>query len=254
MKARPVFLIAISAVLGLFAVFLVRGMVKEPVQEATDTQKVVVASIALSFGDQLTATNLRLVDFLPASVPEGAFHSVAELTDGQPRLVLNSMQPGEIVLASKISGRGAKASLSSVIDPGKRAVTVRVDDVSGAAGFITPSDRVDVMLTRTSQGQSFPQTEVLLQDIKVLAVDQLANERNDRPVVAKAVTLEVTPTDAEKIALGRSIGVLSLSLRNFTSAAGENTPPISVNDLTGVLQAPPEHIVEIIRGSGTPKK
>src|SRR5258708_27589201 len=231
MKARPLFMIAISAVLGLFAVFLVRGMVQgqAPVQAAIETQKVVVASVPLNFGERLTPANLRVADFLPASVPEGAFNSVADLTDGEPRLALDAMQPGEIVLAAKISGKGAKASLSSVIEPGKRAVTVRVDDVSGAAGFITPTDRVDVMLTRTMQGQSSPQTEVLLQDIKVLAVDQLANERTDRPIVAKAVTLEVTPTDAEKIALGRSIGVLSLSLRNFTSAAGENAPPISVN-------------------------
>src|SRR3954469_12115734 len=150
MKGRSILLLAISAVLGVLAVGLVHGM-SQPVSFAPpDTRKVVIAGLALKFGDRITAEDLRLVDFPSASVPGSAFPSIEELVvQGEPRVALTAIEAGDLVLASKVSGRGGKASLSTVIDPTMRAVTIRVDDVSGTAGFITPSDRVDVMLTRT---------------------------------------------------------------------------------------------------------
>jgi len=254
MKGRSILLLVISALLGVFAIGLMRGLsYPVPVVVGMDTKKDVVATSDLKFGDKLVAASLREVDFPPASVPEGAFATIAELTAGQPRVVLESIRTGEPILATKISGSGGKASLSTVIDPDMRAVTIRVDDVSGTAGFITPSDRVDVMLTHGNNQQGTT-TDVLLQNIKVLAIDQEANEHKDKPTVVKAVTLEVTPDQAQKISLARTIGTLSLALRNLANAVPVPTRPISIRDLTGesnTLVQPQGRKIEIIRGSAT---
>jgi pilus assembly protein CpaB len=252
MKGRPLLLLVISAMLGVLAIGLVRTlMVQQPVPVADiEVKKVVVATAPLRFGDRVTSIYLREVDYLPNSVPQGAFGSIAELTAGEPRVVLETIQTGEPVLASKISGNGAKASLSSIIDNDKRAVTIRVDDVSGTAGFITPADRVDVMMTRNAEGQTAPHTEILLQNIKVLAVDQEANEHTDKPIVVKAVTLEVSPEEAQKIALARTVGQLSLSLRNLANGDAVQTRTISVRDLGGAKSEPAAtRQIEIIRGA-----
>ena len=238
MKARSVLLLVISAVLGIIAIVLVKGLVQPQGSPtaAMAIKKVVVAATMLKFGDKLTALSLREVNFPLSSVPEGTFDSVAELTAGELRVALEPIYPGEPVLAAKISGRGGKGTLSTVIDPAMRAVTIRVDDVSGTAGFITPSDRVDVLLTRTEKeatAQATPQTDVLLQNIRVLAIDQEANERKDKPTVVKAVTLEVTPDEAQEIALARTIGTLSLALRNLTNSAAVPTRSIFASDLPG---------------------
>ena len=129
-------------------------------------------------------------------------------------VALATIQENEPILSSKITGPGQRASLSTLLDRDKRAITIRVDDVRGVAGFILPNDRVDVVLIRNASDSSgHRQSELLLQDIKVIAVDQLASEQKDSPVVAKAVTLEVTPLQAQKISLATSVGSLSLILR-----------------------------------------
>jgi pilus assembly protein CpaB len=252
MKFRSVLLLALSAALGILAVGLVRAMAPTaPVVTPAEMRKVVVAASGLKFGDRLTASSLRLVEFPPDSVPVGAFPTIDELVvPGEPRVVLTTIDPGDLVLASKVSGKGGKASLSSVIEPSMRAVTIRVDDVSGTAGFITPSDRVDLMLTRTDADKT-PRTDVLLQDVKVLAIDQEANEHTDKPTVAKAVTLEVKPDDAQKIALARTLGTLSLALRNMTTGSAAPTRSIAPGDLFDMPKPrrAAKRTIEIIRGA-----
>ena len=122
----------------------------------------------------------------------------------------------EPILNSRITGPGERASLSTLLDTDKRAITIRVDDVRGVAGFILPNDRVDVVLIRSVSDSSAGRRDIsdlLLQDVKVIAVDQISSEQKDRPTVAKAVTLEVTPFQAQKISLATNVGHLSLILR-----------------------------------------
>ena len=148
------------------------------------------------------------------SVPEGSFASKQALFKDGRRITLATIQQNEPILSSKITGPGQRASLSTLLDSDKRAITIRVDDVRGVAGFVLPNDRVDVVLIRAASDSSgHRQSDLLLQDIKVIAVDQLSSEQKDRPVVAKAVTLEVTPFQAQKISLATSVGSLSLILR-----------------------------------------
>src|SRR6516164_1546307 len=131
-------------------------------------------------------------------------------------LVLQKLYPlkrGEPLLRSKVTGPGQRASLASVLDEGKRAVTVRVDDVRGVAGFVLPGDFVDIVMIADelwSKRQSY--SDILLEHVKVLAIDQIASEGEEKPKVAQAVTLEVTKEQAQKILLATNIGKLSLLL------------------------------------------
>jgi len=258
MKAKGIILLVISLVLGLGAVQWIRGLTQNTPQV---TASIVVAKSNLNFGDRITSNDLQLVKWPTDALPDGAFTDVAQIAGpGQDRVVLRPIEPNEPVLASKVSGSGGKASLSTVIDQNMRAMTIHVNDATGVAGFITPGDRVDIMLTRDDGGNSkeTSKTDILLQNVLVRGIDQEANERKEKPTVVKAVTVEVTPADAQKLTLGSNIGTLSMALRNLASSQQVTTRSLSVKDLQPepALVAPPRpkatglHI-EIIRGTGT---
>src|SRR5205823_5779950 len=195
-----------------------------PVQAATHGT-VVVAAAPLAFGTALSRENVTEIPWPAGAEPEGAYATKEQLFKDGRRAALAPLQRNELVLKSRVTGPGQKATLSALLDEGKRAVTVRVDDVRGVAGFVLPGDRVDVVLIRGAGGANGPEqfSDVLLQHVKVLAVDQLVNERQENPTIAKAVTLELDTDQAQKIILATSVGKLSLILRQ----AGEsNSVPI----------------------------
>jgi pilus assembly protein CpaB len=182
--------------------------------DAAPIGSIVVANKPLAFGAVVTTDNVSEIPWAAAALPEGAFATKDDLLKDGRRVVLSPLAPNEPVLRSKTGERG---SLSSLLQEGKRAVTVRVDDVRGVAGFILPGDFVDVVLiAEDSAARRESYSEILLQNLKVLAVDQLASERQEQPTVPKAVTLEVTPEQAQKILLATNIGRLSLTLRRLT--------------------------------------
>jgi pilus assembly protein CpaB len=170
--------------------------------------------------------------------PEGAFANFAELTKSGRRITLSPFVRDEPIIASKVSAPDQRASLSTVIEKGKRAVTVAVDDVRGVAGFIFPGDFVDVALTRTDNSMG-PQnfSEVILQHVKVLAIDQMAGQRQEHPTVAKAVTVEVDPDQALRILLAANVGKLSLILRQPAEVALAPDAKITDRDLFGADEA-----------------
>jgi pilus assembly protein CpaB len=201
------------------------------------TQTIVVASKPLRFGAELGSMSLREIEWPQGAIPSGAFSKISDITSGGRRVVLTAIETNEPVLASKITGPGQRATLSAVVTDGMRAVTIRVNDVEGVAGFVLPGDRVDVALTRQNDtgdkgnGKNAAITDVVLQNVKVLAIDQTADERADKPSIARAVTLEVDTPAAQKLALASSIGSLSLMLRRAGEATTEATRPISLADL-----------------------
>jgi pilus assembly protein CpaB len=197
------------------------------------TGQIVIATQALRFGAELAPAHLREIEWPSTAIPVGAFTSKAELLGAsERRVVLSSIEANEPVLKWKITGPGQRASLSAIIDDGMKAVTIRVNDVFGVAGFVLPGDRVDVLLTRTdAQAEKKPFTDVLLQNVRVLAVDQLADDRIEKAAVAKAVTLEVAISDAQKIVLAGSVGSLSLTLRPAGSTAKLRTQRIGTDEL-----------------------
>jgi pilus assembly protein CpaB len=208
----------------------VASVTPTPTAPAIVTKKVVVAKANLKFGTVLTADNLVEIDWPQDTVPSGVVTSIADLMSDGKRLVLSAFAQNEPVLLSKLSGKNGRASLSNLLEPGKRAVTVRIDDITGVAGFVTAGDRVDVFLTRqktkiidTKEGRSSITndefaSEVVLQNVKVLTLDQNADETNVTNMVAKSVTFEVSSQDAQKVALAQQSGTLYLMLRAAADA------------------------------------
>ena len=200
----------------------------------TSVRKVVVAGQPLRFGTEITALMLKEVDWPVGAVPTGSFLSVADLTkSGERRVVLAAIEKDEPLLAWKITGPGQRASLSAVIGSNKTAMTIRVNDVSGTAGFVLPGDRVDVLLTQSDNknGTNGGFNDVLLQNVRALAVDQLADERTEKPAVAKAVTLEVSQIEAQRLALAQTVGQLSLALRPAGAIKEAATRRVGMSDL-----------------------
>src|SRR3546814_590651 len=212
-----------------------------------NTVMVVVAKDRMTFGNPLRKEQLRLVKWPGDAVPEGAFTSIeAVVGTEEERVVLRSIEVNEPVLENKLSGFGGKASLAAILSPEMRAVTIRVNDVAGVAGFVLPGDRVDVLLTRDRTGGAGGNvasnliTDVLLQNVKVLGIDQDASQEKDKPSVAKAVTLEVSPQQAQKLALASQLGTLALMLRNLGDAEPETVKTITTRDLSvGEANNPP---------------
>ncbi len=164
------------------------------------------------------------------SKPCGSFAKIADVLNGGKRVALTAIEPNEPVLSTKITGPGQRATLSATLRDGLKAVTVRVNDVDGVGGFVLPGDHVDVSLTRQVD-KSNASSEVVLQNVRVLAIDQIADERTEKPSVVKAVTLEVDVVGAQKLSLAASVGSLSLMLRKAGEANNQYTRRISLSDL-----------------------
>ncbi len=231
MRIGTVLIIIAALFAGVIAALTARTIIRSrsvPTTAAAQST-IVVAAEPLEFGAPLTADNIIEVPWASSVIPEGAFTSAADLLKDGRRVVLTPVQKNETILASRITGSGQRASLSALIDPGMRAVTLRVDDVRGVAGFVLPGDRVDVVLTRREGEKSF--ADVLLQNVKVLAVDQLTNERQEGPAVAKAVTVEVSTEQAQKLILAAGVGSLSLVLRQAGGADPVSAHRVSTFDL-----------------------
>jgi pilus assembly protein CpaB len=240
-RSSTIIMIAVAAVFGLLAVFVAQSWLNRQAEarfRSIEAQKsapvavrtLVVASRPLRFGAEVTAAALRELPWAGDALPAGAFASIREVLAGGKRIVLTAIEANEPVLSTKITGAGQRATLSAVIAEGKRAATIRVNDVDGVAGFVLPGDRVDVALSRQlDKGTAV--NDVVLKNAKVLAVDQLADDRADKPALVKAVTLEVDIAGAQKLALAGQIGTLSLALRKTGDSEPADSHPITLTDL-----------------------
>jgi pilus assembly protein CpaB len=246
-------MIGFAVLFGLLAVFLAQIWLNNQADErlkSIDAQRkavpparsIVVASKPLRFGDELTSAALREMPWPDNALPVGAFGKIADLTASK-RVVLMPLDTNEAVLASKITGPGQRATLSAMLSDGMKAVTIRVNDVEGVAGFVLPGDRVDILLTRTGEKNNAV-NDVVIQDVRVLAVDQLADQKAEKPSVVKAVTIEVDPTEGQKVALAATVGTLSLLLRKAGDAAGRDTRRVTTRDLM-TAPAQESHFVTI---------
>lgn len=227
MRTSTIVMIAFAGLFGVLAVFLAQTWLNnqadirvrnlEAQRRAAPSHTIVVASRPLQFGEELTAQSLHEVPWPSDALPAGAFGKIADLIAGK-RVVLRPIDTNEAILASKITGPGQRATLSAMLGSDMKAVTVRVNDVEGVAGFVLPGDHVDVVMSRSGDPNA-AMSDIVIQNARVLAIDQMADQRTEKPSVVKAVTLEVDATDGEKLALASMVGTLSLMLRK----AGETT-------------------------------
>jgi pilus assembly protein CpaB len=230
---------AVAVLLGLVAVFLVRNYVgqtqRNPGQAAgpAGMRPVVVAAAPIARGAALGPNLLKVVNYPADAVPAGAVATVAELGAPGPngRLALRTLSPNEPILMSQVTGPGGKLTLSGVVSEGMRAISVRSNDVAGVAGFVRPGDKVDILLTRQNVDGNQPVTQVLAENVRVLGIDQMSDDAADKPVVARAVTVEVTPDQADLISLAQAVGNVSFTLRHVADDTPLAHHAVTVADL-----------------------
>lgn len=239
-NTRAVGMLIVSIVLGLAVTALAVVWVAQ--KGAIASNKVVVAVMDIELGSRLSPQMLTTVDWPSGSMPQGAFVDLKNLED---RVVKTSIQRGEAILSAKLAPVGTQGGLSAVITDGKRAMTVRVNDVVGVAGFALPGNYVDVMVNaqQDKEGAKINEekqqiSKTVLEHVLVLAVAQEAGRDDTKPKVVNAVTLELTLEDAEKLDLARNIGTLSLVLRNQADKKSGMTAGITKKQLFGEKEEP----------------
>lgn len=231
---RALIVLGIALLAGLVAVVMAARWLTSRTGE---TARIAVAARDAGLGTPLDTTIVSTMSWPGAVLPEGAFRDPKEL---EGRVLRTAVARGEPLLESKLAPKGTRGGLSAVIGAGKRAITVRVNEVVGVAGFALPGSYVDVMVHTTvddaRRGQGSPLSKIVLERILVLAVAQEASRDETKPKVVNAVTLEVAPEQAELLDLARSVGTLSLVLRNQVDKDSSHTGGMGKADL--FLSAP----------------
>jgi pilus assembly protein CpaB len=221
---RALIVMAVAILFGLAAVvFASRWLLNQP---GSSSGRIVVATADISLGQRLAPDMFKLAEWPADSVPKGAFTDPQKLSG---RVLKSNLLMGEPVSEAKLAPSGTLGGLSALISEGKRAITVRVNDVIGVAGFALPGNYVDIIVSTQKDPQPGYETreqsisKIVLERILVLAVAQEVNRDETKPKVVNAVTLEVTPEQAEKLDLARSVGTLSLALRNQVDPQSAST-------------------------------
>jgi pilus assembly protein CpaB len=236
MKRRGMLLIVISLALAIGAAWVARNWVQARLNAGTaadPVKQVIVAAMEIPFGTKVEARHLKAIT-LPSNAPVGDHYDKADQVVGL--IALQKIIAGEILLKERFADRNAGSTLAAIVKPDMRAVTVRVDDVVGVAGFLMPGNHVDVVAARMVDQRA--ETHTVLRDLNVLAVDQTAAQDKDQPVVVRAVTLEVSPKQAEVLVKAREEGRIQLTLRNPLDKSS------TADDAEMVVQAPvksPKH-------------
>lgn len=237
---RAIVMIVTSIIIGLAAVYLASRWVAR--QADVTTSQIVVAKADIELGTRLTPEMVSVQDWPAGSIPQGAIR--ASNTDKLlGRVAKVSVLKGEPISESKLAPAGAQPGLSFAIKEGKRAITVRVNDVVGVAGFALPGNYVDILVntvdeTAKAVGENKTISKIVLERILLLAVAQETSQGEGKPKVVNAVTLEVTPEQAEQIDLARSVGTLSLVLRNQIDNQPVETRGVYKKDLLKRIAEP----------------
>ena len=223
-NARALTMMAFAVILAFVAVIVAARWINA--QASGNTNKVAVALVDISLGARIAPEMVRMVDWPSSALPPGAIND-PKLLDS--RVTRTSIQHGEPIMESKLAPPGTQGGLSAVVGEGKRAMTVRVNDVVGVAGFALPGNYVDILVNtqddaaKTGSGRDPSISKIVLERILVLAIAQESNRDDTKPKVVNAVTLELTPDQTEKLDLARSVGTLSLVLRNQIEDKPVNT-------------------------------
>jgi pilus assembly protein CpaB len=249
LTGRAVFMFGIAVVLAVAAAWLANNWVQARVNpvakaEGVATTSVVAAAFEIPYGERIQENQLRVIQWPAAALPEGVFQDVEEV---HGKIAMQTILPGELVMQARVAEHLGGSALAALVTPQMRAITVRVNDVAGVAGFLLPGNRVDVLATRNPSGRGNAVTRTVLEDLRVLAVDQTASSDRDRPVVVRAVTLEVSPEEAETLVKASNEGPVQLALRNPLDK--ESVVRREEPRPTRVRAPAPQPTVTVIRGS-----
>ena len=252
MQIRALIILMVALLAGLAAVFLVRTVIEQQVETlppevvTVKTVPVVAARTDIETGTRLNELMLNVVDWPEKSLPDNYFSSIAELLGDEPPAALTRIAKGEAILHYKLSPHGARGGLPLKIPEEMRAITIAVNDIRGVAGFVLPGTFVDVLHTTTAgRPDDRPVTRVLLQNLRVLGVDQVDSEDETKPKVVRAITLLVSLEDGQKLTLASALGELSLLLRNEYDTAILNIATVTLQDLITAQEDPPVRQVQV---------
>ncbi|WP_298722367.1 Flp pilus assembly protein CpaB [uncultured Oceanisphaera sp.] len=259
MKTRTVMLLFLSVIFGLGAAWMANNWLeqqsaasaREAERAGSELAQVVVASVDLAPGVQLDPIHVQLKQIDARLVPPGAINTLEET---QGMVTKNNLYKGDVLRKERLTPIGQGSTLSVLLEPGMRAVTVRVNDVIGVAGFLLPGNRVDILFTEGDM------TRTVLKNLKVLAVDQTQHTDENRPKLVRAVTLEVDPEQAEKLVNASSNGRIQLALRNPNDAqdlndivaaiSPESASPVAAEPAAPKPRARPRQLsVDLIKGT-----
>ncbi|MYM29047.1 Flp pilus assembly protein CpaB [Duganella sp. CY15W] len=227
---RALLMMALAIVFGLAAVSLASRWLLR--QTPGSSSKIIVAAADVNLGQRLAPEMLKQIDWPAESLPHGALRDGGKLVG---RVLKTSVLRDEPLSEAKLAPAGTLGGLSALIAEGKRAITVRVNDVVGVAGFALPGNFVDIIVNTQSNERAI--SKIVLERILVLAVAQEVGRDETKPRVVNAVTLEVTPTQAENLDLARSVGTLSLVLRNQVDPQPGTTEGATKGTLLGARDA-----------------
>lgn len=211
-KGRTLLLLGLALVMAVGAAWVANNWLAQrmvPTAVAEDTVPVVVAATNIDFGQKIRPINVTVIQIPAKSVTAQVFNKTSEVVN---KVATQKFYKGEMLLKERLADYGGGSALAATIKPHMRAVTVRVNDIIGVAGFLLPGNRVDVINARHYGGRTV--THIVLQDLKVLAVDQTASTSKDKPVIVRAVTLEMTPDQANTLVKATHDGTVQLTLRN----------------------------------------
>lgn len=254
---RIVFALILIVGMGLagFAVYMAQGQFSE-YQRALDSKNkalsknvplttVYVAKDSLRYGQRLTKKDVREVAWPKNAIPEGAFTKSKDLfpkDEEELRVVLRAMEKDEAILAVKVTEPGADAGVATRLSTGMRAFTIRVDVASGVSGFLRPGDKVDVYWSGVNAGREV--TKLILEGIRLIAIDQIADEDRNNPIVARTVTTEVAPEVVAALVQAQATGRLLLSLRGTEDTTSLGAIEIDQNQLLGIATEEKVEVVE----------
>lgn len=235
MRRSSIIMLIAAVALGLIAVIFARSFLGgassgNAAAPSVRTVSTVVAAADIGFGEKITPDKLKLVETPAGNLPQGTFQRIEDLTLGQGRAAMRPIVANEIITEKALSVGANRLSTAQLLNPQMRAISVPVNDVSGVSGLLFPGDRVDVLFTRQPE-EAMPYAELLAQGARVLAVGVDMNVGKDKPEIVKSVTLEVTPLQAQKIALAQLVGNMTLALRHFSDEARVRLQTAQVMDL-----------------------
>jgi len=251
-RRRGPLLIVISLVLAMMAAWVANNWLsmRASAKVGPAEEKVVTAAVDMPLGTKIEEDQLALIDVLPGTAPKGAYHLIADVAG---KVTATPVLAGEILLAPRLASGGKGSALASIVDKNMRAVTIKVDEMVGTAGFMMPGNRVDVIAAAAYNGAAHAYT--ILSNVKVIAVDQTTPQDPSQPSVVHAVTLMVTPADAELLMKARTGAQLQITLRNpldqsdARSKLPQEAEPVKVVQVKKVVRVAPAPEITVIRGT-----
>lgn len=237
-KKRGLLLVMLSMVIAAAAAWVANNYVNSSVATATGTNvTVIAAAMKIPYGTKIEMRHVKTLEVPQGLLPPGA---ISDFKEAEGSIVKSEILEGEIILKDRLAGSGSGNSLAALVAPNKRAVTVRVNDVIGVAGFLAPGNFVDVLGTRMEQNTSRRAvSETIIEMVKVLAVDQQATSDKSDAVVVRAVTLELDPRQAEVLVKWEEEGTIQLALRNPTDMMVAQDAPTPAPAPSKVVQPRP---------------